>query len=941
MPRIRTTVATLTFVYSPLSTEFLGYGGEPTSLLYALAPLAARLKEPGLKGLSLSDLSVVTFNSGADRTFAAFLSELEATQPRLVGISTMSPSSPNARRIARAAKHGSSRTITVFGGPHEDEMIEYQQLTRAEQMTQSSALTFPTVADISVSGDGEYALLFLVETLAVHPELDAAGFKSLLESLCSSIRELPGIGEISFRNAQGKAVHLPLSSRPLDLNALPPLPRHLIDDQSARRFSIFRKHGTNVKTAQIITRRGCPWACSFCTEGTDRNERSLESVRHEIESARDLGYEAIFFDDSTFTDTVRTSNQRGKEGARRRAFLSRLLAYLQKEGWEWGCETRIDQIDKETLIALKEAGCTYIYFGIESVNDRLLRDMHKGQSKDRVTETLDCIDEVGMRIGLSLMFCAPNLATQRTGESEATFKETIEFFKRRATRGNIVIISTNVATYYPGSLMTRRALDKGLPLDFSQPTPNRSFPWNRFEDGQGHHPPNVTIEFVSQIVAETTSKLSPFLLKGNIHARYDQCFTDLDGASLINLNHADELQGSLGSRYVSSTAPTSAERIDAVESVRSSIAALVGLARREVDERVVLGRTVPEAIALGLSIADLFDAGKPVQALLIDPELSTMRPFQFRCDHGNTFGKNQSRPYVPSIFESNGAGRWQATQPTGWDIDVLYSSGSDEGLISNILQRLTEGPSVVLLPHVYPDTGDPLDLPFICRELRAEKQHIVLLIDGRHTLGLSADHTPQDSLDYDFYILSAATDFGVPCVSAAVLGPRHRGALARWHSERWDGPLLEGMVAAAVNRPSNAEHPLPHSLIMPLTAMLGAETVSGDIHDLAQRVRQHNREIRAHLDTLLETQHEFKATCAQSAQATDSFAAYRFPGLDHYALVEALWREAHILTAYFCRRDLVRFSFDLGTTPHDIERVVAEIATLRGLESRLALERLQ
>ena len=86
-----------------------------------------------------------------------------------------------------------------------------------------------------------------------------------------------------------------------------------------------------MKTAQIITRRGCSWRCSFCTEGTPLIERSFESVQKEIEHAKNLNYEAIFFDDSTFTDIRLGSTKSGIEGKNRREFLSILMDYLRKE----------------------------------------------------------------------------------------------------------------------------------------------------------------------------------------------------------------------------------------------------------------------------------------------------------------------------------------------------------------------------------------------------------------------------------------------------------------------------------------------------------------------------------------------------------------------------------------------------------------------------------
>ena len=211
----------------------------------------------------------------------------------------------------------------------------------------------------------------------------------------------------------------------------------------------------------------------------------------------------------------------------------------------------MDQVSEEVLQELKDAGCKYIYFGVESVNDPLLRDMHKGQRKFGITSALDLIDHFGIRIGLSLMFCAPNSRTNKTVETDNTIVETIDFLKERVQRGNIAIISTNIATFYPGSQITKQAKDAGVQLDFNNPTPNRGFPWNRFEDGQGFHPENVTADFAEQIVEQSVNKLGPYLLKGNVSAVLDDRFKEYETGkeSFINFNFPADQYGSFGEKH--------------------------------------------------------------------------------------------------------------------------------------------------------------------------------------------------------------------------------------------------------------------------------------------------------------------------------------------------------------------------------------------------------
>ncbi|MEM2685440.1 MAG: hypothetical protein QW114_08140, partial [Candidatus Nezhaarchaeales archaeon] len=44
----------------------------------------------------------------------------------------------------------------------------------------------------------------------------------------------------------------------------------------------------------------------------------------------------------------------------------------------WGCETRVDMVDRETLLEMRKAGCYWIYFGLESASQSILNSMRKG-----------------------------------------------------------------------------------------------------------------------------------------------------------------------------------------------------------------------------------------------------------------------------------------------------------------------------------------------------------------------------------------------------------------------------------------------------------------------------------------------------------------------------------------------------------------------------------
>src|SRR3989338_8735760 len=113
---------------------------------------------------------------------------------------------------------------------------------------------------------------------------------------------------------------------------------------------------------------GCVESCEFCFESASPTlygvpklqQRKPENVVKELDLLKEQGYEAIFFDDSTFTQNPYIT-----------ARLMDLMIKRRKKtgGFEWGCQTTIRSVDPEKrpglLKKMAEAGCTYVYFGVE------------------------------------------------------------------------------------------------------------------------------------------------------------------------------------------------------------------------------------------------------------------------------------------------------------------------------------------------------------------------------------------------------------------------------------------------------------------------------------------------------------------------------------------------------------------------------------------------
>src|SRR5450432_331381 len=126
------------------------------------------------------------------------------------------------------------------------------------------------------------------------------------------------------------------------------------------------------KTIAYHSSIGCPFTCSFCAVVPIYEARwkakSAQTIYNDIKYIRDKwGGDAIEFHDNNFF----VSEKRVVEFAR--------LIKPEKMSW-WGM-ARIDTMAKfkdESLALIREAGCKIIFFGAESGNDNVLKQLDKG-----------------------------------------------------------------------------------------------------------------------------------------------------------------------------------------------------------------------------------------------------------------------------------------------------------------------------------------------------------------------------------------------------------------------------------------------------------------------------------------------------------------------------------------------------------------------------------
>ncbi len=190
-----------------------------------------------------------------------------------------------------------------------------------------------------------------------------------------------------------------------DLDALPFPARDLLRNEVYWQFISQRKNFTN-----ILTSIGCTFNCKFCNEpGGVFRARSVERVIEEIkECYYKYKIREIDFFDRTFTIN--------------RARVIEICNEIVKNKLDiiWSCRSRIDTVDEELLRIMKKAGCFAIFYGIESADEKVLENLNKMITLERVRETVSITKKTGIKPLGFFMFGNP-------GETEESIRKTIDF----------------------------------------------------------------------------------------------------------------------------------------------------------------------------------------------------------------------------------------------------------------------------------------------------------------------------------------------------------------------------------------------------------------------------------------------------------------------------------------------------------------------------------
>jgi len=260
----------------------------------------------------------------------------------------------------------------------------------------------------------------------------------------TSLENVPGIAWLENGKLK-KTARPPLVH---NLNHLPQIPYELFPMDHYRMLR-FPKIGQTDFCMPMMSARGCSFKCTFCYRmDPGYRMRTPENLLDEVE----MLYKKYSINYISFQDDLLMSSVEHTEAVCL-AFIKRNLPV------RWSCNGRLNYCSEELLQLMKDAGCEFINYGIESMDQTVLNNMKKGLRPEMIVQGIEDTLKVGISPGLNFIF-------GNKGDNWETMKKMVDFLKKYDDFAQKRTIRP--VTPYPGSPLYYDAIKMGL-LDKDNP----------------------------------------------------------------------------------------------------------------------------------------------------------------------------------------------------------------------------------------------------------------------------------------------------------------------------------------------------------------------------------------------------------------------------------------------------------------------------------------
>ena len=335
-------------------------------------------------------------------SWQAIASRVRDCRPAIVGVTNpYSDIADYTVKTAAEAKHTNPGIVTVVGGPHP---TSYPQGFLAEGGP----------VDYVVRGEGELTMSNLVR---------AVGAKS-------SVEAIPGISYVRG----GQVCSNPpapfvdnLDDLPLPAYHLVPMERYfqLVGAGYPSRYT-FEYRGSE-REVSVVTSRGCPFRCVYCGNHLHMGRRWRANsvpyvLRHLDLLVSRYGVRHVHIED----DNIGLKTER----------FEALLDGIAAKGWDITWDTsngiRFEGLGRELLRKIKDSGCTYLEFGIDAGNQKVLDTVvKKNLNLTDVIQAVSFCKSIGLDTHGLYVVGFP-------GETRLEIRDTFEFAKMLLARHDVV-----------------------------------------------------------------------------------------------------------------------------------------------------------------------------------------------------------------------------------------------------------------------------------------------------------------------------------------------------------------------------------------------------------------------------------------------------------------------------------------------------------------------
>ena len=319
--------------------------------------------------------------------------------------------------------------------------------------------------DALIVAGGGFVTYMPDKMLKLRPEIDIIAIGEAEETWADFLREGPHgdfskVKGIAFRDKNGKIIFT--EPRPLikDMDTLPYPAYELLDlDKYSEnyQFCLSEEMLTTKRKIHMITERGCPRQCTFCTHnGMSRWDQVVSIGKEKVRELDDeFGFQQIarfnspkfvvkhlkFLTEQYNLGYVFIADENLTSNRKRTIELCNLMI---KEGIpnkvKWGTAGDAASVDDDVIALMKKAGCTFISYGGESASDKVLKyDIQKGTTRKNNQDAVDIMKRQGMEPIMTFMLGNPH-------EDVNDILETTDFFVK-----NNLSCDPFICTPYPGT----------------------------------------------------------------------------------------------------------------------------------------------------------------------------------------------------------------------------------------------------------------------------------------------------------------------------------------------------------------------------------------------------------------------------------------------------------------------------------------------------------